>query len=148
LLTCSFKPRHVPGVLPALLLMSIPALASKWVEVSNAAATTDKVMVDVDSIRKVDGFKTADVMTVYGAPRVNSHGITLDRYVQRTAFNCTDHTAIGISTTGYLADEPVGGSQETADWRTKLVAAGNSPLVIRVFAVVCGTVRAESDSAR
>ncbi|HEY4750522.1 MAG TPA: serine protease [Steroidobacteraceae bacterium] len=143
MLSCSFKPRQVVrGVLPALLVIGIPALASKWVEVGNAGVTTDKVMVDVDSIQMVDEFKTADVMTVYGAPRVNSHGITLDRHVQRTAFNCTDHTAIGIRTTGYLGDKQVGGSPETADWRSKLVPAGNNPMVIRVFTVVCGTAHA------
>jgi S1-C subfamily serine protease len=143
LLTCSLKPRHVArGVLPALLFMSIPALASKWVEVGNAGVTTDKVMVDVDSIQIVDEFKTADVMTVYDAPRVNSHGITLDRHVQRTAFNCTDHTATGIRTAGYLGDKPVGGSPEITDWRTKMVPAGNNPMVIRVFTVVCGTAHA------
>jgi hypothetical protein len=49
-------------------------------------------MVDADSVQKFEQFNVVDVMTLYSAPRVNAHNITLDRHVQRDAFDCAART--------------------------------------------------------
>lgn len=137
-------------VAPALVCLASPCAASRWVEVGNAGVSTDKVMVDADSVQKLDEFTVVDVMTLYGAPRVNKHNITLDRHVQRTAFNCPARTVIGISTTGYLGDKQVGSSPETVDWRNKMVPLGSNPLSNRVYTIACASqaqVRPRSGSA-
>jgi S1-C subfamily serine protease len=128
--------------LPLSLLASVvflgSARAARWVDVGSTGVTLDKVMVDLDSVRKVDNFRTADLMTVYAAPRENLHHITLDRHVQKTAFECTDHTYALIRTFGFLGDKPVGSSPEDPDWRTKLKPMGDNPLNRRTFDAVCG----------
>lgn len=126
-------------LLLTLTCVSTPCLASRWVEVGNAGVSTDKVLVDADSVQKFEQFNVVDVMTLYSAPRVNAHNITMDRRVQRDAFDCAARTVIGIRTLGYLGDKQVGSSPETADWRIKMVPVGDSPLSNRVFAIACAS---------
>lgn len=132
-----FRSGRVALFLVTLIATVTPCMASRWLEVGSNGASTDKIMVDADSIQKVDQLKVADIMTVYPAPRTNVHNIVLDRHVQKTAFNCADHSFIGITTTGYLNDKRVGGSPETADWKTKLVPLPQDALSERIFAIVC-----------
>jgi hypothetical protein len=132
-----FRSWRVALFLVALSAAVTPCMASRWLEVGSSGASTDKIMVDADSIQKVDQLRVADIMTVYAAPRTNVHNIILDRHVQKTAFNCVDHSFIGITTTGYLNDKRVGGSPETADWKAKLVPLPKDALSERIFAIVC-----------
>ena len=121
----------------AALSVAAPTFASRWVEVGTSGVTTDKVMVDADSVTSIDQFKVVNVMRLYAAPRVNAHNITLDRHVQRTAFNCADRTFSGIRTVGFLGDKQVGSGPENSDWRTKMTAVGSDPLANRVLAIAC-----------
>jgi hypothetical protein len=66
-LIASFRARQWLALLAAGVLAG-PIFASQWVEVGTSGVSTDKVMVDADSIQKIDEFKVADVMTVYAAP--------------------------------------------------------------------------------
>jgi S1-C subfamily serine protease len=134
-----YGPRPALLVLLALTCVSTPCLASRWVQVGNSGVTTDKVMVDADSVQKLEQFTVVDVMTLYSAPRVNAHNITLDRHVQRDAFDCAARTVVGIRTIGYLGDQQVGSGPETADWRIKMVPIGSNPLSNRVYAIACAS---------
>jgi S1-C subfamily serine protease len=113
-----------------------PAFAAHWVELATKDDSGDKLMVDMDSLQKVDQFKMVDLMTVHVAPRLNSHNILLDRFVQRTAIDCANKSFVAVKTTGYLNDKSVG-SGETADWQTKLKPFGKDALSNRVYDVVC-----------
>jgi S1-C subfamily serine protease len=121
----------------SLLLCSAVAQASRWLDVGTTGVTMDKVLVDLDSVRKVDNLRTVDIMTVYAAPRENAHHITLDRHLQKTAFDCAQRTFIGIRTLGYLGEKQVGSGPERADWKTSLQPIGDNPLNKRVFDAVC-----------
>ncbi len=127
-------------ILPPLLLVlcCAPALASRWVEIGTEGVTTNKVLVDLDSLEIIDGFRVASIMTLLGEPRTNAHNITFDRRVQRTAFDCAGKLFVGLRTFGFLNDKQVGSSPETADWRSKLKPIGNDPMNNRALAVVCG----------
>lgn len=131
-------------LLAALGFAVQPSFASRWVEVGNEGVSTDKVMVDTDSIQKVDEFRVVNIMTLFGEPRTNSHNITMDRRVQKTALNCADKTFHGIVTIGYLGEKQVGSSAEAADWKTKMVAVGSSPLNNRVLNLVCSVQLAQT----
>ncbi len=100
---------------------------------------TDKILVDTDSIQKTDDITIVDIATTYATPRANSHNITMDRHVQRTAIKCAERTFIGIVTTGYLGDKRVGSGGETADWKSRFVPLPDKPMNNRIFALVCAT---------
>lgn len=121
----------------ALSMLPLPGFAARWVEVGNGAVPTDRVLVDADSVQKADDITTVNIATLYAAPRTNSHNITMDRHVQRTAFKCADRSYIGIVTTGYLGDKRVGSGSETVDWKNKFVPIGNNPMGDRIFAIAC-----------
>jgi S1-C subfamily serine protease len=123
----------------ALLCLTPQAQASRWVEVGTSGVTTDKVMVDADSIQKIEEFTVTSIMTLYAAPRTNSHNILMDRHVQKMAFNCADHTAVSIVTVGYLGDKKVGTGPETLDWRLKAKPLTPDPINSRVLTLVCGS---------
>jgi S1-C subfamily serine protease len=123
----------------ALLGVALPCHASRWVELGNAGVTTDKVMLDADSIETVDAFRTVDIMTLYSAPRENSHHITMDRHLQKTGFDCAAHKFAAIRTVGYLGDKQVGASPENADWKTNMRPVSDNLMDKRAFAAVCGT---------
>jgi S1-C subfamily serine protease len=108
------------------------------VEIGTEGVTTDKVMVDLDSVETVDGFRVARIMTLFNAPRTNAHDITFDRRVQRTAFDCAGKMAAGIRTFGFMGEKQVGSSPETADWRNKLRPIGTDPMNNRALALICG----------
>jgi len=131
---------RVAPCIALVVLATAPALclASRWIEVGNSGVSTDKVMVDADSVQKVDEFRLANVMTVYAAPRTNANGITSDRHVRRIAMDCAHHTFVGIVTIGYLNGKRSGSSPETQDWRTKMKPLPTDGMTQRVYALVCG----------
>jgi S1-C subfamily serine protease len=124
-------------VLIPVILFASPCMAARWQEVGNQGASTDKIMVDTDSIQSDDNLRLALIMTVYTAARTNAHNVLLDRHVQRTAFDCTNRTFVAIQTLGYLNNKRVGSSPETVDWRDKLTPLKNDPLTNRIALLVC-----------
>lgn len=134
--------RHVSGA--ALLALSLglvgphPAIASTWVTVGSNGGPDNKIRVDTDSLQKLGEFTLVDIMTVYPAPLVNSHGIELDRYVQRTAIDCARRSFVAVKTTGYLKGKPVGTSQQVRDWRIMTVPMPSDPASNRIYQIVCG----------
>jgi hypothetical protein len=138
--------RHFGGARLLVLLLGIiapvPSFASHWVEVPGPGDSGAKVLVDTDSLQKLDQFTLVDIKTVYAAPRANSHNITLDSFVQRTAIDCARHTFVGVMTIGYLEGTRVGSSPETVDWRSKAVPMPNDAMSNRIYRMVCGSGRA------
>src|SRR5580692_8356620 len=128
----------------AVILLAPPCMAARWQEVGNPGISTDKIMVDTDSIQNDGNLRLALIMTVYTAPRTNAHNILMDKHVQRTAFDCANRTFIGIQTLGYLNNKQVGSSAETVDWRDKLLPLKNDPLTNRIANLVCSAAAAES----
>jgi S1-C subfamily serine protease len=122
-------------------------MAARWQEVGNPGISTDKIMVDTDSIQSDGNLRLALIMTVYTAPRTNVHNILLDKHVQRTAFDCTNRTFIGIQTLGYLNNKRVGSSAETVDWRNKLIPLKDDPLTNRIASLVCSQAVAGESGA-
>jgi S1-C subfamily serine protease len=121
----------------ALSLLAAPCLAARWQEVGNPGISTDKIMVDTDSVQGVGDLRVALIMTVYTAPRTNAHDILMDKHVQKTAFDCANRKFIGIRTVGYLNNKQVGSGPETEDWKNKLVPLKNDPLTNRILTLVC-----------
>ena len=131
-----------------VIFLAPPCMAARWQEVGNPGISTDKIMVDTDSIQSDGNLRLALIMTVYTAPRTNVHNVLLDKHVQRTAFDCTNRTFIGIQTLGYLNNKRVGSSAETVDWRNKLIPLKNDPLTNRIASLVCSqAVAGESSPA-
>jgi S1-C subfamily serine protease len=131
----------------ALNVLPLPSVAARWVEVGNGSVPTDKVSVDTDSVQRADDITTVDIGTMYAAPRINAHNITMDRHVQRTAFKCADRSFIGIVTTGYLGAQRVGSGAETADWKNKFIPIGSNPMNERIYALVCASSSAGGPAA-
>ena len=133
--------RHFGGArllaLLALLVGPVPAFASHWITVGSNGGPDNKIMVDTDSLRKLGQFTFIDIMTVYPAPLVNSHGIELDRYIQRTAIDCARRTFVAVKTTGYLKGKPVGTSRALRDWRLMTVPLPNDATSNRIYELVC-----------
>jgi hypothetical protein len=134
--------RHFGGArllaLLALLVGPVPAFASHWITVGSNGGPDNKIMVDTDSLRKLGQFTFIDIMTAYPAPLVNSHGIELDRYIQRTAIDCARRTFVAVKTTGYLKGKPVGTSRALRDWRLMTVPLPDDPTSSRIYQLVCG----------
>jgi S1-C subfamily serine protease len=129
-----------------LILIATPCVAARWQEVGNQGVSTDKILVDTDSIQSAGNLRLALIMTVYSAPRTNAHNILLDKRVQKTAFDCANRTFIGIQTVGYLNDKQVGSSPETEDWKNKLIPLKNDPLTNRIALLVCSSSTAVPDA--
>lgn len=126
----------------SVILFASPCMAARWQEVGNPGTSTDKIMVDTDSIQNDGNLRLALIMTVYTVPRTNAHNILLDRHVQKTAFDCPNRTFIGIQTLGYLNNKQIGSSPETVDWRNKLIPLKNDPLTNRIALLVCSQAAA------
>jgi len=119
-------------------MASVPSFASHWVTVGTPPGDPHgRIVVDTDSLQKRDRFIIVDIMTVYAAPIVNSYGITLDRFVQRTAFECADRLFVRVTTTGYLEDKRVGSSAATTDWKSGLIPLPNDATSNRIYELVC-----------
>jgi S1-C subfamily serine protease len=125
------------ALLLALLCAALPSYASRWVEIGTAGVSTDKVLLDADSIEKVDDFRLANVMTLLSAPQTNAHNITFDRRVNRVAFNCADRTFQSLQITAYLGEKRAGSSPENTAWRTTMKPVGTDGLNNRALAMVC-----------
>jgi S1-C subfamily serine protease len=120
-----------------LLGAALPCQASRWVEIGNAGVSTDKVLLDADSIEKLDNFRLANVMTLSSGPQTNAHNITFDRTVKKVAFNCADRTLGGVQTIAYLGEKRVGSSPENTGWRTNMKPVGTDGLNNRALTMVC-----------
>jgi hypothetical protein len=133
--------RHIGGAsLLALLLgllAPVPSFAAHWIYIGESADTADKIMMDTDSVRQMAGFTIVDILTVYATPRMNSHDITMDRFMQSTAFDCAKHTFVAVKTIGYLKGKRVGTSHATVDWKDETVPIPNDPISARIYAAVC-----------
>jgi S1-C subfamily serine protease len=143
----SFRARQWLALL-AIGALAGPIFASQWLDVGSNGVSTDKVMVDADSIQKIDEFKVADIMTVLAAPSTNANKITYDRRVQKTAFDCVKRSFIGIQTIGYLDGKRVGSSPEVTDWRIKLIPMKSDPMSNRVYTLVCAANAVPGTPAR
>lgn len=108
----------------ALLCTALPCHASRWIEIGNAGVSTDKVLLDADSIEKLDNFRLANVMTLSSAPQTNVNNITYDRRVRKVAFNCGDRTLQSVQVIAYLGEKRVGASPENTNWRTSMKPVG------------------------
>jgi S1-C subfamily serine protease len=122
-----------------LLCVAAPCKASRWMDIGNAGVSTDKVLVDADSIESVDNFRLANLMTLSSAPHTNAHNITYDRRVNRVAFNCAERTFQSVKMLAYLGDKQVGSGPENTEWRTTMKSVGTDPLNNRALAIVCGS---------
>jgi S1-C subfamily serine protease len=132
-----------PAILTLMSLIALPCSAARWQEVGNQGISTDKIMVDSDSIQRDGNLRVVLIMTVYSAPRTNVHNILMDKHVQKTAFDCANRTVIGIQTVGYLNDKQIGTGPETADWRDKLRPLKSDPLNNRIVSLVCSQAIAD-----
>lgn len=136
--------RHPGTRLVALLIgamASVPSFAAHWIVVggSSPGQAPSKLMVDTDSVHQLDEFTIIDIMTVYAAPIVNAHNITLDRFVHTTAIDCAKRTFVGLITTGYLGEKRVGSGGEIPDWRHKAIPLPNDAASNRIYQVACGS---------
>ena len=52
----------------SLLCAAVPCQASRWIEIGNSGVSTDKILVDADSVEKVDDYRLVNVMTLSSAP--------------------------------------------------------------------------------
>lgn len=133
--------RHFGGAgLLALLLgllAPVPSFAAHWIYIGQSGDTADRIMMDSDSVRQLAAFTIVDILTVYATPRMNSHDITMDRFMQRTAFDCAKHTFAAVKTIGYLQGKRVGNSHTTADWKDEMVPIPDDPISARIYAAVC-----------
>ncbi|MGH8201658.1 MAG: surface-adhesin E family protein [Steroidobacteraceae bacterium] len=133
--------RHFGGAgLLALLLgllAPVPSFAAHWIDIGTSGDSADRVMMDTDSVRQVAAFTLVDILTVYATPRMNSHDIAMDRFMQRTAFDCAKHTFVAVKTIGYLQGKRVGTSHATVDWKDETVPIPNDPISTRIYAAVC-----------
>lgn len=115
--------RAVWGSVLAALLAAMaagPCAAARWQEVGVASDDGNRIYVDLDSLKLVDGLRVARVLSVYPEPRVNDKGILMDRHLQLLAINCADGRGVSLRTIGFLKEKQVGISPETTDWRNKL----------------------------
>jgi S1-C subfamily serine protease len=132
--------RAVASRIVVLVLLYAPAatsLAARWLDVGNMGISTDKVMVDTDSIQTVGAFRLVLIMSVYPAPRINPQQVVLDRHVQKTAVDCGQRTFAGIQTTGYLNGKPVGTTPEKAHWQSTMVPFESDATSKRILSLVC-----------
>jgi S1-C subfamily serine protease len=134
-----FCPRWVVRLaLLGLSLIATPCWATKWVFVGNpGGVSTDKIYVDTDSIKKIEDYRLANIMTVASAPTQNSHGVTVDRRLVKDAFDCAARAFSIIETIGYLNGKRVGSSGTNADWRSKWTPMPNEGFENRVYTLVC-----------
>lgn len=143
--------RHFGGVPMLALLLAViapvPSFAAHWVYIGKSGDGADTIMLDTDSVHKLDPFTFVDILTVYAAPRANAYDITMDRFMQRTAIDCSKRAFVAVSTIGYLQGKRVGSSHETPDWRTKAVSIPNDPISNRIYDTVCRPAAPAPDRA-
>ncbi len=114
-----------------------PCFAARWQELGNADNSLDKVYIDADSVEQMDGFRIVRVMTVYPAPRPNSHNITMDSHIQKDAFDCGKKQFYGIQLIGYLNGQQVGTGPVAVDWKTKMLPVNSNPLSQLLLSTAC-----------
>ncbi|MFL9881028.1 serine protease [Herbaspirillum rhizosphaerae] len=133
------SPLLIAATAAVIGLSSLPqtVYAARWQEVGENETSLDKSYIDIDSVRQDGNIRVAQFMTVYEKARVNSHDIKMDRYIQRTAFDCVNKTISLISTVGYLDGQRVGFSPVRTDWMQNFRPLTETPFVQRSFALAC-----------
>jgi len=133
------SPLLVAATAAVIGLVALPqsAYAARWQEVGENETSLDKSYIDVDSVRQDGNIRVAQFMTVYEKARVNAHDIKMDRYVQRTAFDCVNKTISLISTVGYLDGQRVGFSPVRTDWIKNFRPLADTPFAQRSFTLAC-----------
>ncbi|HEY6483899.1 MAG TPA: surface-adhesin E family protein [Steroidobacteraceae bacterium] len=120
------------------------AAATQWQELGTAAeAPADHVYLDTDSIHQEDGYVMASFLTIFDKPRINSHQITMDRYVQKSAFDCKRKVVATVSTVGYLSGNEVGQSSDRGDWKQAFRPIPDA-LSRAAFERVCSSLAAQA----
>ncbi len=118
-------------------MLTRPCLATNWKELGNAADSLDKVYIDTDSVEQQGGFRIVRIMTVYPAPRLNSHNLTMDSRIQQNAFDCERKMFYGIQLIGYLNGKQVGAGPLATDWKTKMVPVQTDSFSQRILSTAC-----------
>jgi hypothetical protein len=121
----------------ALLAVATPCLATDWVEIGQNGPNGDTLLVDRDSLRIRDEFRVLEIVTRFPQPRPNVHGVTLDRIVQTTAFDCKKRAYAYIRTVGYLGEQRVASSPDAEGWQQKMNPLPDDSLTTRIFAIAC-----------
>ncbi len=121
-----------------LSAVALPCLAEQLRQVGVDPKTSDKIYIDLDSIKMVDGDRIATTVTVYPEPRVNIHGFVMDRHIQVSAFDCAGARFVPMRMIGYLSGKPSAFGPETTDWRDKLVPLPPGDINHGIFDAVCG----------
>jgi hypothetical protein len=114
------------GVLLALLAQTSLAQATstpQWHEIGHLeGANPGTVYIALDSIHEEDGYRIATFLTVYAQSVSNPYGVTMDRFTQKTAFDCQNGTVSLIMTLAYYRGKAVGSSHNSPDWRAAFKA--------------------------
>jgi hypothetical protein len=106
-----------------LVLWAQSSHAARWREVGPAeGAGSGRVYVDLDSIRLEGSYRIAQFLTIYPSAIENAHGVRMDRFTQKTGFDCAHGTFALISTVAYLNGRSIAESPENPDWKTALKA--------------------------
>ncbi len=109
-------------LLPSFLIAmaATPAFAARWQFMGLQDGGSDKVYIDLNGTRELGGVRVISLMTVYPEPRVNIHGVLMDRHMEVAAVDCGRLGFVGLRMIGYLNDRTVASSPETTGWREKL----------------------------
>lgn len=90
-----------------LSLMVGAAQAANWKELGSEGASMDKSYIDLDGVTEIDGYRVVSVMTPYSTPTTNSHNITYDKMLYKTAVDCKNRQFSRIQTIAYLNNKQV-----------------------------------------
>lgn len=131
------QPRRRLSAISALLLagLATPCAAERLQQLGQHGA--DKVYLDLDSIKMVEGLKVLNIVNIYAEPRVNNNGLLLDRHMEVVALDCAGRRAVVLRTVGFLNGKHAGSSPETAGWRDHLAPLGANEVNDKAFSLVC-----------
>ncbi len=127
----------IKSLVSAVCLLSCSVHAASWQEFGQSDVSLDKIYVDVGTIVMDGNFRVVQVMSVYDKSRPNSHGVWMDRHIQKLAFDCANRTFSPISTTGYIDGKRVGSSPVHVDWKDDVHPIAASASSQRMFALAC-----------
>ena len=145
------KIRYLPlacGVLLALLAQTSLA-ASRWRVLGHPeGGMPGTVYVALDSIHEEDGYRVATFLTIYAQAVSNAHNYTMDRFTQKTAFDCQSGTVSLIRTVAYYEGQAVGGSHDSPDWRDTFKAIPpDAAFSQKVYKFVCNAIPAQQPTS-
>ena len=142
-LNCKVKKNLIPILALSFLALGNASSAARMVEVGESTkATLDKAYIDLDSITQEGRFRIATFLTVYEKARKNSHGITLDRHEQKTAFDCQAKQFALVYTIGYFEGKQIATSPVNTNWKDTLKNIPSDAFEQRSMRIVCGIASA------